>query len=99
MSFWDHVANPSKRLSHSEYLVAEQVRVTRLMRLPTDISSATPPPRAVDHLPYVYRTEEIKRVEVQRPLDLDDAFIDAFPFMAAALTHAHRLRLPFEMLF
>lgn len=99
MSFWDHIANPSKRASRSEHLKHEQSRIDKLMRLPADTSSASAPPRQVDALPYVYHTEEIKRVEVQRPLDLEDSYIESFPRMAAAITQAHRLRVPYELIY
>lgn len=72
--------------------------IKQLMSLPIDTTPATPPPRKAEHIPFVYRMEEIRRVEVQRPLDLDDEFIDQFPFMAAALTQAHRLRRPYELI-
>lgn len=94
MSFWDHVANPTKRISREEYLSAERRRVDKLMQLPADTSSRhVPEPKE-----FVYRLETIKSTQPQRPLQLEDEYISAHPYMAAALTAAHRLRIPFELL-
>jgi hypothetical protein len=78
---------------------AEQTRIDKLMRLPSDTRSPTPPPRGMDAMPQVYRPEPIKCVVPQRPLDLEDEFIDSYPLMAAALTTAQRMRMPFELLY
>ena len=99
MSFWDHIANPTPRLSTNEWKRREEQRINKLMRLPADVESAAPPPRGVEHFPTRYVKEEIRRVEVQRPLELEDSYIEAFPRMAGALTAAHRMRTPFELLY
>lgn len=88
------------RLSTNEWRAQEQARIAKLMALPTDVSSAAPPPRAVDAAPaFVFRKEEIRRVEVQRYLHLEDSYLDEFPQMAAALYVAHNRRIPYELLY
>lgn len=87
------------RLSTNEWRAQEQARVAKLMALPTDTRPATPPPREVDARPaFVFRKEEIRRVEVQRYLHLEDSYLDEFPQMAAALYMAHNRRVPYELL-
>lgn len=88
------------RLSSNEWRTQEQARIAKLMALPTDVSSAAPPPREVDAAPaFVFRKEEIRRVEVQRYLHLEDSYLDEFPQMAAALYMAHNRRVPYELLY
>lgn len=88
------------RLSTNEWRAQEQTRIAKLMALPTDVSSAAPPPRAVDAAPaFVFRKEEIRRVKVQRYLYLEDSYLDEFPQMASALYTAHNRRVPYELLY
>lgn len=94
------IINTERRLSRNEWRAKEDARVAKLMALPTDTSSAAPPLREVDTPPpFVFRKEEIRRVEVQRYLHLEDSYLDEFPMQAAALYMAHNRRLPYELLY
>ena len=95
------IINPHRvRLSASEWRAQEEARIAKLMALPTDTSSAAPPPRVIEVQPgFVFRKEEIRRVEVQRYLHLEDSYLDEFPMQAAALYMAHNRRIPYELLY
>lgn len=94
------IINTERRLSRNEWRAKEDARIAKLMALPTDVSSATPPLREVDTPPaFVFRKEEIRRVEVQRYLHLEDSYLDEFPQMASALYMAHNRRVPYELLY
>lgn len=94
------IINTNRRLSRSEWRAKEDARIAKLMALPTDTSSAAPPLREVDAPPpFVFRKEEIRRVEVQRYLHLEDSYLDEFPMQAAALYMAHNRRVPYELLY
>lgn len=88
------------RLSTNEWRAKEDARIAKLMALPTDTRPAAPPPRVIEVQPgFVFRKEEIRAVEVQRYLHLEDSYIDEFPQMAAALYMAHNRRIPYELLY
>lgn len=88
MSIWDHISNPAKYERPRDPSI-------RAMQGPADTAPMFAPYQRHVHVT-VYRTEPIKQIKVQRPLNLDDEFTDSFPLMAAALTQAHRLGLEFE---
>lgn len=56
------------------------------------------PPREHIVLPTVFRPEPIKRITPTRPVDMPDAWVQAHPRMAAALTQAIRLGREFELI-
>ena len=94
------VINTERRLSRNEWRAKEDARIAKLMALPTDVSSAAPPPREVDTPPaFVFRKEEVRRVEVRRYLHLENSYLDEFPMQAAALYMAHSRRVPYELLY
>lgn len=94
------IINTERRLSRNEWRAKEDERIAKLMALPTDTSSAAPPLREVDAPPpFVFRKEEIRRVEVQRYLHLEDSYLDEFPMQAAAIYMAHNRRIPYELLY
>lgn len=94
------IINTNRRLSHNEWRAKEDARIAKLMALPTDVSSAAPPPRVIEVQPgFVFRKEQIRSAEVQRYLHLEDSYLDEFPQMAAALYMAHNRRIPYELLY
>ena len=93
------IINTERRLSRKEWRAKEDARIAKLMALPTDTSSAAPPPRVIEAQPgFVFRKEEIRSAEVQRYLHLEDSYLDEFPMQAAALYMAHNRRVPYELL-
>jgi uncharacterized protein (DUF1501 family) len=94
MSFWDHIGNPAV-ITNAQLVASDARRIELAMSALADTTPMFAPYQRTDYKT-VYRPEPIKRVTPQRPLNLDDTFIDAHPHMAAALTTAHRLRLDFE---
>lgn len=94
------IISTERRLSRNEWRAKGDERIAKLMALPADVSPAAPPPREVDAAPaFVFRKEEIRRVEVQRYLHLEDSYLDEFPMQAAALYMAHNRRIPYELLY
>lgn len=94
------IISTQPRLSRNEGRAKEDARIAKLMALPADVSPAAPPLREVDAPPpFVFRKEEIRRVEVQRYLHLEDSYLDEFPMQAAALYMAHNRRVPYELLY
>ena len=88
------------RLSTNEWRAQENARIAKLMALPADTRPAAPPPRVIEVQPgSVFRKEEIRAVEVQRYLHLEDSYIDEFPQMAAQIYMAHNRRVPYELLY
>lgn len=94
------VINTERRLSRNEWRAKEDARIAKLMALPTDTRPAAPPPRVIEVQPgFVFRKEEIRRVEVRRYLHLENSYLDEFPMQAAALYMAHNRRVPYELLY